>query len=222
MQVLVNYGDQSNALIVGNPGPQLNKNRYVRLADSDTSWLVDKKIDVKHDTAYWVRKDLFSIEPDEVLKVTITMPDDSEMIIENNNPEENTFIVANLSDPNSEVVNAELQQVTNALSSFQLLDVVKAEEFSGNESTMEVDYLLKQGANIKLTAYAVDKDHYMSIEVNDADADSGIEVSESTKQFVSDLQDKTAGWVFKIPNVSYDSMYKREADVLAITEDQLN
>ncbi|MEM8844508.1 MAG: DUF4340 domain-containing protein [Pseudomonadota bacterium] len=222
MLVEVDYGNRSNALIVGNPGPQLNKNRYVRLVESDTSWLVDKKIDVKHDTAFWVRKDLFSVEPNEVAVVTITMPDNSELIIKNSNPEEDTFVVANLSDPNSQVIDAELHQVTNALSSFQLLDVVKAENFLDAEPTMVVDYQLKQGADIKLTAYAVDKDHFMSIDVKQANPESGIEIDETTKQFVADLQSKTSGWVFKIPNVSYDSMYKREPDVLAITEDQLN
>ena len=222
MQVKIDYGKQSQTLIVGKPGPQLNKNRYVRLADSDTSWLVNRKIDVKHDVAYWLRKDLFSVEPDEVLKVEIVMPDDARLVIENSSSEENTFIVANLSDPDSQVVQAELDQVTNALSSFQLLDVTKVENFKSDEPTMHVEYLLKQGIVIKLVAYEVDKDHFVTIEISQADPESGVEIDDATQQQIAELQNKTSGWVFKIPNVSYDSMYKREPDVLAITEDQLN
>ena len=222
IQLTIDYGNQSRTLIVGKPGPQLNKNRYVRLADSETSWLVDKKIDIKHDTAYWLRKDLFSVEPSEVLQVDIVMPDDSRLTIQNSNPDDNTFIVANLSDPESQVVQAELDQVTNALSSFQLLDVTNAENFAGNEPTMHVDYLLKQGVLIRLVAYEVDKDHFMEIEVDQAAPETGIEVSDATRDYISELQKMTTGWVFKIPSVSYDSMYKSEPDVLAITEDQLN
>ncbi|MEM7304905.1 MAG: DUF4340 domain-containing protein [Pseudomonadota bacterium] len=222
MQVQVNFGNQSKALIIGNPGPQLNKNRYVRLTDSKTSWLVDQKIDVKHDTAYWLQKDLFSVEPDEILKVVITMPDESQLIIKNDDPQEDIFVVANLSDPDSQVVQAELDQVTNALSSFQLLDVTRTESFIGHQPVMHVDYLLKQGVNIKLIAYEVDKDHFMAIEIDEADPDLQIEIDETARNYITDLQKKTTGWIFKIPNVTYDAMYKREPDVLAITEDQLN
>ena len=222
MQVRLDYGDQSQTLIVGKPGPQINKNRYVRLADSETSWLVDKKIDVKHDAAYWLRKDLFSVEPDEGLKVDIIMPDNSRLIIQNSHQEDNTFAVANLSDPNSQVVQAELDQVTNALSSFQLLDVAKAEIFADNEPTMHVEYLLKQGMVIKLTAYELDKDHFMAIEIAQAPPELDIELDDATLATISELQKTTMGWVFKIPNVTYEAMFKRESDVLAITEDQLN
>ena len=222
MQVDVSFGNQSETLIVGKPGPQLNKNRYVRLANSETSWLVDKKIDVKHDTAYWLRKDLFSVEPDEILQVDIVMADDSRLIIQNSNPEEDLFVVANLSNPDSQVVQAELDQVTNALSSFQLLDVVNAEDFAEIEPVMHVDYTLKQGMVIKLTAYEIDKDHFMAIEVEEVAPASQTDTNNTAREDLSVLQEKTRGWVFKIPNVSYDAMNKREPDVLAITEDQLN
>jgi hypothetical protein len=87
---------------------------------------------------------------------------------------------------------------------------------------MHVDYLLKQGVLIRLVAYEVDKDHFMEIEVDQAAPETGIEVSDATLDYISELQKMTTGWVFKIPSVSYDSMYKSEPDVLAITEDQLN
>lgn len=218
IQINVHYGDQSPALIVGKPGPQINKTRYVRQVDSETSWLVDRKLDLHHDVAYWLQKDILSIEPNEVATVTIVLPDGARLEIENTNSEDDSFVVTNLSDPNSQVINAELNQVTNALSSFQLLDVVSKDQFTDVESSMQVTYTLKNGSTILLTAYEVEQDHYVSIDANIAK-----EKSESAAQnYVNELRNKTQGWVFKIPNVSYDSMYKREADVLAITEDQLN
>jgi hypothetical protein len=51
----LHYGEQAAALIVGKPGPQLNKNRYVRKPNDATSWLVNKKIDIKHDLTLLVR-----------------------------------------------------------------------------------------------------------------------------------------------------------------------
>ena len=218
VQVNLHYGDQSQALIVGKPGPQINKNRYARRIGSETSWLVDRKLDLHHDIAYWLQKDILSIEPGEVSAVTIVLSDDSRLEIENTNSEDNVFVVTNLSDPNSQVINAELHQITNALSYFQLLDVNSKDQFADIEPSMLVAFALKSGAKIVLTAYEVEQDHFAAIDVSvDEEQSEG-----NVQTYVAELRNKTQGWVYKIPNVSYDSMYKREADVLAITEDQLN
>lgn len=222
VQVSVHYGDHVQALIVGKPGPQINKNRYVRRADDAASWLVDKKLDVQYDVTHWLRKDILSVEPGEVAAVTIMLSDGSNIDIKNDNSEDNNFIVTNLTDPSSQVIDAELHQVTNALSSFQLLDVMDEEKFSEHESTMVVVYQLKSGASIKFTGYEVDKDHFVSVDVDMSDSSEDSPAEQDVQTFVRELQERTMGWVFKIPNVSYDSMYKREENVLAITVDQLN
>ena len=219
VEVTLRFNDQTTALVVGKPGPQINKSRYVRPSKSETSWLVDRKIDLKHEPDYWLQKDILSIEPDEVSSVTILLQDNAKLEIGNTNQEENVFEVTNLTDPNAQVVEAELHQVTNALSSFQLLDVAENSEFSDLEPTMQVSYQLKNNVQINITAYEVDTDHFaaLSVELN-KEADN----SDAAQKYIDELQNITSGWVYKIPNVTYDSMYKREADVLAITEDQLN
>ena len=222
-QVSIRYGNQNSALIVGKPGPQINKSRYVRRADETTSWLVDRKLDVQYEIAHWLRKDLLSVEPADVAAVSIVLADNSRLEIENDNSEENKFFVTNLSDPDSQVIDAELHQVTNALSSFQLLDVKTQAEFGSFEPTMMIEYQLKSGANINMVAYEVSGEHFVSIDASVRES-SNDEVSSSKdmQTFVQEIQNKTKNWIFKIPNVSYDSMYKSEQDVLAITEDQLN
>jgi len=45
---------------------------------------------------------------------------------------------------------------------------------------------------------------------------------DSPADFVANIQPRTKGRVFKLPNVTYDAMFKKEEDILAITEDQLN
>ena len=222
VQVSVRYGDQSPKLIVGKPGPQINKNRYVRRANEKTSWLVDRKLDVQYEVAHWLRKDILSVEPGEVAAVTIMLSDGSNLDIRNDNSEENKFVVTNLTDPDSQVIDAELHQVTNALSSFQLLDVEDEISFGEHEPTMIVVYQLKSGASIKFTAYEVDKERFVTIDASISESSDDESVEQATRTFVQELQNKITGWVYKIPNVSYDSMYKREEHVLAITEDQLN
>ena len=155
IQVSIRYGDQNPALIVGKPGPQINKNRYVRRTDDATSWLVDRKLDVQYEVTHWLRKDLLSVEPAEVAAVSIELADGSKLEIQNDNTEQNKFLVTNLSDPDSQVIDAELHQVTNALSSFQLLDVKTQAEFGQVEPTMMIEYKLNSGANISLTAFNV-------------------------------------------------------------------
>ena len=221
VQVNVHYAGQMQSLIVGNPGPQINKNRYVRRKDSDTSWLVNRKLDLQHDVTFWLRKDILSVEPNEVAAVIITMPDDgSKLEIKRvEDSEQDKFAVANLTDPTSQVIDAEIHQVTNALSSFQLLDVFGQDKVADQQATLHAEYVLKSGAKITFTGYEIDKDHYVTIATSVDQASSD---DDAAQKFVEQLGEKTQGWVFKIPNVSYDSMLKREQDVLAITEDQLN
>lgn len=214
-QVTLHYGEQSVSLIVGKPGPQLNKNRYVRKTNEITSWLVDRKIDVKHDLTYWLEKDLFSVEPHEIVKVTIIAEKSSPMIIvhqhdENDSEDSSHFKVTNLTDSNAYVVDAELQQITNALSSFQLLDVAEEKLVADRPVSLNIQYQLSDGTIVALQAYDLDGEHYASINVN------------GPADFVSSIKPRTKGRVFKLPNVTYDAMFKKEEDVLAITEDQLN
>jgi hypothetical protein len=221
VKVMITYAGQSSELIIGKPGSQINKSRYVRLANSDVSWLVDRKIDLKHEPDYWLRKDILSIEPADVAAVTILQQDGSKLEISNSGDEENTFEVVNLTDPASQVVEAELHQVTNALSSFQLLDVAEDAKVKNTEPTINVSYQLKSGVIVNVAAYEVEKDRFAVLDFEVVDNISA-EQKPAAEKYIQALTPLTSGWVYKIPNVSYDSMNKREADVLAITEDQLN
>ncbi len=221
IQIGIFFDDQQYSLIVGKPGPQINKNRYVRLLDDKTSWLVDRKLDLLHDIAYWLRKDLLSIEPQEISEIVIELLDGSRLEIENAGEEENIFSVTNLTNPDSQVIDAEIHQITNALSSFQLLDVVSEADFSGGEPQMAVTYKLKSGANIYIVGYELDKSHYVSLRAGIEETREASSISDEAKSYISDIQTRLDGWIFKIPNVSYDSMHKREEDLLAISVDQL-
>lgn len=215
MLVTLYYAGQTTNLIIGNPGPQLNKNRYVRKPEEATTWLVDRKIDVKHELTHWLNKSLFSVEPDQIAQIAITVGDSRSMIITHDTQsnaavDSSGFIVTNLSKPEAQVVDAELQQITNALSSFQLLDVASQDKVAGLKASLYINYLLKQGTSVTLQAYDLDGERYASLDVN-GEAD-----------FVDSVKQKAQGRVFKLPNVTYDAMYKTEQDVLVITEDMLN
>ena len=209
-------------IIVGNPGPQINKTRYVRHANNTTSWLIDRKIDLNYDSAHWLRKDILSVEPDEMREVVIELADGLKLEIKNSNQEENKFEVTNLSNPESQVVDAEIHQVTNALSSFQLLDIAADNSiFVEDQKKLEASYRLKSGIVIDIDAYEVDQEHFVALNIYSEKIDDQA-IDESVKKKIEQLQAKTTGWIYKIPNVTYDSMNKSESDVLAITEDQLN
>lgn len=223
IKVVIHDDQNKHAIIIGNPGPQINKTRYIRNEKEKASWLVDRKIDLNHDSAYWLRKDILSFEPDEVQAVTITLADGSLLEIANSEDEEkNKFIVTNLTDPESQVIDAELHQVTNALSSFQLLDIASDNSAFTNETkTVEVRYSLKNGINIDIVGYEVGQEHFVTLNISESES-KDLSIDDDIKAEIKRLQAKTTGWIYKIPNVTYDSMYKREPDVLAITEDQLN
>jgi|TARA_B110000879_G_scaffold131756_1_gene172854 hypothetical protein len=235
VQITVSTPEQSHALIVGKPGPQMNRSRYVRLQSDATTWLIDRKIDVQYDNAYWLRKDLFSVEASELTAVSVKVPNEPAMRLLRkaaehdhsghtdhdsmamNNESESGFILANPSQPDAQVIDAELQQMVNALSSFQLLDVEPLTAAASLQATMQAEFHLLRDIKLTLSGYESEKDKYVQIDASvSADADA------AAKAWVSDLNTRLQGWLFRIPAVSYDAINKREADVLAITLDQLN
>ena len=235
VQMTVSTAGQAHTLIVGKPGPQMNRSRYVRMQTEATTWLIDRKIDVQYDVAYWLRKDLFSVEASELTALSVQESDGHAMKLLRktaehdhsqhaehassmaNNESESGFILANPSQPDAQVIDAELQQMVNALSSFQLLDVEPAVAATKLKATMQAEFYLLRGIKLKLSGYESEKDKYVQIEASvSADADT------AAKDWVSDINARIQGWLFRIPAVSYDAINKREADVLAITVDQLN
>ena len=235
VQMTVSGEGQEHVVIVGKPGPQMNRSRYVRLQTEATTWLIDRKIDVQYDVAYWLRKDLFSVDASELIALSVQVPGERAMkLIRQTADHEHSqhagdgssrmaddsksgFILANPSQPDAQVVDAELQQMVNALSSFQLLDVEPAAAVAKLKATMQAEFHLLRGIKLKLSGYEGEKDKYVQIEANvSADADV------AAKEWVSDINTRVQGWLFRIPAVSYDAINKREADVLAITVDQLN
>lgn len=217
VKVILKNADQQRQLIVGKPGPQINKSRYVRRADEKTSWLVDRKIDLNYEAAHWLQKDILSVEPADISSVSLSLQDGSRLeIIKQPDNEEARFIVTNLSNPDAQVIEAEIHQITNALSSFQMLDVQDSVAFENDEPTYVIEFELESNVRLELTAYEIGKDHYMLVKP------VAISSDQSAKDYVENLSKITRGRVFQIPNVTYDSMHKREADMLAITEDQLN
>jgi hypothetical protein len=73
-----------------------------------------------------------------------------------------------------------------------------------------IEYQLNDSSVIALQAYDLDGERYAAIDVT-----GPVDFAESVRQ-------KAQGRLFKLPNVSYEAMFKKEQDVLAITEDMLN
>lgn len=221
----------SRRIIIGNPGPQINSTRYVRINGEETSWLIDKNISINQQTAHWLQKDLFDIASDRIATIKITGADDSVVEMLNADPKTASFKAAHLQKPTDEFADALIHLVSNALDSFQLLDVVPVKKFPEDvQKTSTGKYVTFDGIVLNLTTYNQDDRHFVRIEsyfdeelVNQealkALEEAGHAYSiDDAKALVMQLRKKSDGWIFQIPNVSHDALAQTYENMLVIID----
>lgn len=83
-------------VMVGKQGPNY-QGRYVRLSDSNQTYWIDKNLDVSLDAVHWLDRDLISIEPAQVKRVTYQAQGAKKpLIVERHSPTDKHFSVRDL------------------------------------------------------------------------------------------------------------------------------
>ncbi|HSG93466.1 MAG TPA: DUF4340 domain-containing protein, partial [Methylotenera sp.] len=219
-------------VIIGNSGPQINSSRYVRLSNERSSWLIDRGISVDQPTADWLQKDLFDISSSRIAQIRIEGTDGSVVELKNTDPKTSHFEAMSLLKDSDEFAEALIHQVTNALDSFQLIDVMLASEFPADAAqTSDAKYTTFDGIVLKITTFMQDGQHYARIKCHfdeemvdesalQALSESGTEFTlDTAKALVMQVRAKTDNRVFMIPNVSHDALAQTYENMLVIIDE---
>jgi hypothetical protein len=203
----------------GNPG------RYVRLAGKEQALLVTGPLDAPADVASWLVAEVLNIDPARVGKVRIEHPDSGK--VELNAADNGDMILANLPEGKEAKAPTVLNRMKDVLQNIRIENVmrgdaaalpaphtvttigtvdgliVRVESGAIKDTTwvsfnFEYDPASAEAAQSAKTADAAKGDK--AIDAKEDDAAVPEKSTLDVKKEVAELQSKTAGWLFKLPD----------------------
>lgn len=204
-------------IIVGKKGT-LQNSQFVRREGDPQSWLIDRELDLNHDGAWWLRKDILDIPPERIKSIRISHMDGSEILIKSVAQEDYEFILDQPIPVGKKVSESELYQVANALSSLQLKDVASLQSF--NEEILPstiTTFRMYDGLRVDARTFTDGQSTYVRLEIefDENHAGDAVQSDSAAKQdFAEQVKSRIDGWAFILPSITQDAMVKRLEDFL--------
>ena len=219
-------------VIVGNANQ--GSNRYVRLAGDAQSLLIDKNPELPDSPSGWLRTDLVDIAGSEVELVTVRHADGEEIAIYKTDREQTDFQVQDIPDGRELSYPTVANSIGSALSDLSLDDVRRA--VPGDASTTTA-YETFDGLRLTVEAFDADDEVWVAIAATALSADAaaadagdaagaaaGDEPDVATADPVATaaaINDRLAGWHFRIPSFKANQLTRRWDDILEeVAEDE--
>ncbi len=184
---------------------------YVRNADDDQGWLVDRTFTIPNEPRRWLDPELLDIGMERIRRMEVVHPDGER--IEGQRAEQSAdvkFTVLNL--PEDAVLKSEyaLSRMASAITSLSLEDVMPAAQAAAYlEDAARAWYEIDSGYRLEARLFAVDVERYARFTVH-----LGEDMSDEDRARASLLARHLEGWAFRIPSFAHDSMALRWADIL--------
>jgi hypothetical protein len=156
VQVAIEGGPAPMQLVVGYNRTQ-GTGSYLREADSDQSWLVDRNIAVERKTENWLQRELLDIEAARIARVEIRPAQGAPILIERSAEAAGDFRLLDL--PSGRVPASEFVADASAglLSSLRIDDVRRADALEPDpDSLREASYLTREGVRIDIVSWQAD------------------------------------------------------------------
>lgn len=209
-------------VIVGKPrrssASQSSPGLYIRKPDDEQSWLVDGVLDITAVKTEWIERSLFDIPSEAIRSVRIDHADgDTYKLFKTEKGQEN-FEFENL--PPGKKLGPEIliNRFATILQDMQISGAKSRDKFAIKSDSTRVrietfDYVLAD-----MTAFEKDGIAYATFDFSFDDSqivkDDDKNKTEDVKKFITDLNKRTAGWVFEIPSFKYDIVKKHSDRIL--------
>lgn len=121
------YGDGFNySLIIGNEAQ--SKNRYVRMADEDQAWLIDRNPDLAESAAGWLVADLLDIDATRIRSVSVTHSDGESIHLDKAASSDSNFVVSEIPEGRELSYATVANGIAGVLKGLEMEDVRRAVE----------------------------------------------------------------------------------------------
>ena len=230
-----NDGEQLVALIIGNErqGRALGEaNYYIRRVEDEASYLVSGELDISAQVDDWLEADIVDIDTERVRRITITPDGDKPIIIGKEKSSDNFFTVANVPEGFKAKSRATVSSLGALLLSLRFEDVIAASHVAEATPRGKVEAVTFDGLTATLERYDYQDNEYVkfsfSYNADDAIAESSgdDEASEdqqeapSVAEEVEQLNARTTGWLYKLPDFKMRMLDKRLSDLIEPETDE--
>lgn len=206
-------------VIVGEAAPA-RAGQYVRLADAERSWLVDRGLQVPTDTVEWLSRSIMDIPSSDIDSVLIRHADGELVRIKAaGNEDSDQFVLLNAPEDREAGPGWRMTGVANSLAGLRLQDVRRHEESAVPDDAVRTLFTTRDGLNFVATLYADEVGKWVHFRVNaevpavGEDEHLAEEDSDMLTGAVA-VDDRLSPWVYRISDSKYQTMTRRLEDLL--------
>ncbi len=207
-------------IIVGKPrrssASQSTPGLYVRKPDEPLSYLVDGVMDISAIKTDWIERTLFDIPAEAIKSVRIDHTDGDTFTLIKKEKGQEQFELQNLpfgKKPASDLI---IKRFGSILQDMQINGARSQEKLEVQGDKIQAQIVTFEGIIANITTFLHDDVPYASFEFRYDDAlledDKG--KIEDVKAFIGNLNARTLGWWFEIPEFKYDVLKKRSNIVI--------
>jgi hypothetical protein len=215
--------DKKNLLvnvIVGKPrrssASQSTPGLYVRKPEDEQSYLVDGVLDISAVKTDWIERTLFDIPAEAIKSVYIEHTDGDAFTLYKESKGQEQFEIPNLPTDKKLASDLIIKRFGSILQDMQINGARSQEKFKAPEEVIQSQVVTFEGIIANITTFLHDDIPYASFEFRYDDdlLDEEGAKAEDIKAFIRNLNARTLGWWFEIPEFKYDVLKKRSDIVM--------
>jgi len=213
----------SHGVILGNSAQ--GNHRYARLADEQSSYLIDRDPNVSDDTGGWLHADILDIGSNRIRKVSIKHEDGEKITVEKSAEDLTDFSVLNIPEGRELSYATVGNGIAGALSQLRLDDVRKSTASVPGTSILFDTW---DGLQISATVSTEEDESWVTFTATEMRVESDAESSEDDDEralpvdqaeSAADINARVAGWQYRIPDHKRNLLVRRWKDILKSTDE---
>ena len=204
--------------------------RYARVADAESSWLIDRNPDISTETGDWLEDDLVDIAADRVSSITIKHPDGEIIRLRKEDTGSTDFLVDNIPEGRELRYPSIGNGVGSALAALKLTDARKARESETPTESVVTTHQTVDGLAIATSAVSDGDDTWLSFvasvspgagsDETGPDSSTGADdqhegASADPEKEAEEINTKLSGWQYRVASHKADNLTRRWDDLLA-------
>ena len=223
-------GESIASLIVGRKSDASGQaQHYVRKSGDVQSWLVSGDLKISTDPLSWVDTEIANIDTDRVKRVSITYPDGESIRIEKENANKSFFDLENVPDGFKVKSKSTVSSIGAIMLNLDFKNVAGASSVTNLEPRKTLELQTFDGLVIKLEEFDYEENVWARFDfsfdpdivaIEDDDVESADEPSaeedakETVEEEVALLRERTALWVYQMPDYKTRTIDKRYEDLI--------
>lgn len=211
--LLVTLADTQRSweVIMGNPSPQLSEGQFVRIANEDTSWLINRRLFLETEARTWLDTHIIHVEPTDLHRATITRPDRETLeVVRESRGQELTLAALGedyeLKDPGA------LNRIAATVDFLDFNEVyVKNDDFILPDDALTAIFTTFDGLQVALQVYRIGETPYAAVgaraddQIMEQFAVAGDKRAEITAEAQS-LDEHFSRWYYRLHDAVYEPL----------------